>query len=115
LRSRQWWLILFSLDWKPPHTMKSKELFTLACRVLGIWQLIEAAEYALTALNIGAGLAAAPASYTFTSYVVQTTGSFFLGLGLLLGAPIIAYFFYPDSSTDETTKEKPADPGTPII
>jgi hypothetical protein len=95
--------------------MNSKQLFILACRVLGVWELMAAAEYALTAFNIGAGFAAAPASYKFASYVVQTTGTFFIALGLLIGAPIIAYLFYPDSSTDESTKQEPPDSNAPTI
>jgi len=52
--------------------MTAKELFTLACRVLALWELIVSAESALTVLNIVAKLPRVPVGYTFALYLEQT-------------------------------------------
>jgi hypothetical protein len=95
--------------------MRPNDWFSLACRVLGMWQLLDAAGYALSVFNIAPGLATAPAGYSVASYLVQTIGSFFFAVVLLAGAPIIADLFYPDSPADKGVKEKPPDSDTPTI
>jgi hypothetical protein len=95
--------------------MRPNDWFSLACRVLGMWQLLDAAGYALSVFNIAAGLATAPAGYSVASYLVQTIGSFFLAVVLLAGAPIIADLFYPDSPGDEGADKKASDPNPPTI
>ena len=97
-----------------PSTMRPNDWFKLACRVLGMWQLVDTAGYALSIFNIAAGFARVPESYSLLSYLVQMIGSFAIALVLLLGAPIIADIFYPDSPGDEDAK-KPPDSNTPTI
>ena len=84
--------------------MRPNDWFKLACRVLGMWQLVDTAGYTLSIFNMAAGFATVPASYSLLSYFVQAMGSFLVGIVLLLAAPVIADIFYPDSPSDETTK-----------
>jgi len=98
-----------------PSTMRPNDWFKLACRVLGMWQLIYTAGYALSIFNIAAGFARVSESYSLLSYLVQMIGSFAIALVLLLGAPIIADIFYPDSPGDDGGKQKPSDSDTPTI
>ena len=98
-----------------PSTMRPNDWFKLACRVLGMWQLVDTAGYALSIFNIVAGFTRVPESYSIVSYLVQMIGSFVIGVVLLLGAPIIADIFYPDSPVDDGGKQKPVDSDTPTI
>src|SRR5439155_27100855 len=50
-----------------PSTMRPNDWFKLACRVLGIWQLVDTAGYALSIFNIAAGFARVPESYSLLS------------------------------------------------
>jgi hypothetical protein len=95
--------------------MRPNDWFKLACRVLGMWQLVDTAGYTLSIFNMAAGFATVPAGYSLPSYLVQTIGSFLVAVVLLLGAPIIADIFYPDSPGDEDAKKKPPDSNTPTI
>ncbi len=93
--------------------MRPNDWFNLACRVLGMWQLVDTAGYTLSIFNMAAGFATVPATYSLLSYLVQAIGSFLVGIVLLLGAPVIADIFYPDSPRDETVKN--SDPNAPTI
>jgi len=80
-----------------------------------MWQLVDTAGYALSIFNIAVGFARLPESYSLLSYLVQMIGSFAIALVLLLGAPIIADIFYPDSPVDDAGKQKPFDSDAPNI
>jgi len=56
--------------------MRPKDWFILGSRVLGLWQLFDAAEYTLSILNMIAGLSRPPAGYTVASYFTHTIGAF---------------------------------------
>jgi hypothetical protein len=86
--------------------MRPHDWFKLACRVLGLWQLLDAAGYTLSIFNIAAGFARVPADYSLLSYLVQLIGTFFFGVVLLIGAPVIADLFYPSSPRDKQMKEE---------
>jgi hypothetical protein len=100
---------------KAPDPITAKDLFILACRVLALWELIVSAEYGLTVFNIVARLARVPAGYTFASYLVQTIGTCFIGIVLLVGAPALAHLFYSDSSMSDTSKQQPDNSDKPSI
>ena len=78
-----------------------------------MWQLVDTAGYALSIFNMAAGFATVPERYSLPSYLVQAIGSFLVGIVLLLGAPVIADIFYPDSPSDETVKN--SDSNAPTI
>jgi hypothetical protein len=88
----------------------------LACRILGMWELLYAANYVMTAFDMSAGLYRATSGYTFGGAMVHTFGHFFLAAWLLKGAPKIADFFYPEPpSGKETSDDKPSSSDTPNI
>jgi hypothetical protein len=90
----------------------AKEWFSLACRIFGIWQLLVAAGYLVSALNVAAGFYPRGSSmaYPLGAYMVQVFAHFFLAAWLLKAAPSIAEFFYPSPrSRDNASEEKPSD------
>ena len=70
---------------------------------------------ALSIFNMAVGFATVPERYSLLSYLVQAIGSFLVGIVLLLGAPVIADIFYPDSPSDETAKKNSSDSNAPTI
>jgi hypothetical protein len=93
--------------------MRPNDWFKLACRILGLWWLLETAGYGISIFNIATGFARIPTGYSLMSYLVQTIGSFVVGIVLLAGASIIADFFYPDSDTNTQSKKHPDDSDIP--
>lgn len=91
--------------------------FVFALRVLGFWELLTAAGYFLTTLNISIGLTkSVSGSTSFGSYVTQTFGHLILAMWLLKAAPSIALFFYPEPPPpDDTTVKRPSNETTPTI
>jgi|ERR671936_1813797 hypothetical protein len=87
-----------------------KEWFTLGCRLFGMWQLLVAASYVISAFNIAAKFYPPGSSlaYSFGGYMVHVFAHFFLAAWLLKGAPKIADFFYPPSRSHEKTPERKA-------
>ena len=96
----------------------AKEWFTLACRIFGMWQLLLAASYVISAFNIATGFYPPGSSLasSFGAYMVDTFSHFFLAAWLLKWAPRIAAFFYPSSrSVEKSSVEKPSDDATTAI
>jgi len=91
--------------------------FAFALRVLGFFELLTAAGYLLTTLNISIGLTKSISGSTFFgSYATQTFGHLILAMWLLKAAPSIALFFYPEPPPpDDATVKPPSDDPTPII
>jgi len=81
----------------------SKEWFTLACRILGMWCLVGAFGYLLTAFDLSVGLYHPTSGNTLGGAMTHTFGWFLLALWLLKGAPKIADFFYPDAPREKDT------------
>jgi len=92
-----------------------KQWFTLACRIFGMWQLLVAAGYVVTAFNINTGFYQPNGSYTFGGMMVHTFAHFFLAAWLLKGAPKIADFFYPDAPEQKDADDESDDSSTPTI
>lgn len=88
--------------------------FTLALRVIGMWELIVAAGFLMTAFDISFGFYHPRNDYSFGGMMTHTFGHFFLAAWLLKGAPKIAEFFYPDlpptdKSSDDTSSGSDTD------
>jgi hypothetical protein len=99
-----------------PNRKPLKDWFTLALRILGMWELLYAARYVMSAFDISTGLSRATPDYTFGAAMTHTFAHFFLAAWLLKGAPKIADFFYPEPPADkEISDEKPSSTDTPTI
>jgi hypothetical protein len=90
-----------------PDRSQLRTWFAFALRILGVWELLTAASYFFTGLNISAGLTKPMAGTTsFGSVMTHVFGHLILSLWLLKGAAGIAGFFYPDPPPIEDTAEK---------
>lgn len=99
----------------PPNRAVIRVWFTLALRIIGMWELVVTAGFVLTAFDISAGFYHSRGDYTFGGMMVHTFGHFFLAAWLLKGAPMIAEFFYPDlPSTDKSSDDTSSGSGTHI-
>jgi uncharacterized membrane protein (UPF0182 family) len=75
--------------------------FTLAIRVLGVWALVKAFEYALTGFDIVTGMYRPNFEYTLGGAMTHMFGFFFLGALLVRYAPKIAARFEAISGADK--------------
>ena len=102
---------------KPIDQTQLRVWFTFGLRLLGMWELLSAAGWFLSGLNISMGLRKPMEGGTsFGSAMTYTFGYLILALWLLKGAPNIARFFYPDSPPrDDTAKNKSSESDTPVI
>ena len=101
---------------KPPNRTQLRAWFTLALRILGMWELLYAASYVMTAFDMSAGFYRNTSGYTFGGAMLHVFGHFFLAAWLLKGAPKIAEFFYPDPPpSNDTPETTPSDSDTPTI
>jgi len=102
---------------EPPDRTKSRTWFAFGLRLLGFWEILTAASYFLTGLNMSMGLTKSVTGNTsFGSMMTQVFGHLILALWLLKGAPSIARFIYPDRPPPkDTSREKPSDSDTPTI
>jgi hypothetical protein len=91
--------------------------FAFGLRLLGFWEILTAAGYFITGLNISMGFTkSVTGSTTFGSFMTQTFGHLILALWLVNGAPSIARFIYPDRPTDKNDSTgKTSDSDTPSI
>ena len=97
---------------------KVRMWFAFGLRLLGFWEILTAAGYFITALNISMGFtrSSVTGGSTFGSFVTQTFGHLILALWLVNGAPSIARFIYPDRPTEKNDSlGKPSDSDTPTI
>src|SRR5262245_25636004 len=91
--------------------------FAFALRVLGFWEILVAAGYFLTGLNISMGFTKSVTGQTsFGSYMSQMFGHLILALWLVKGAPSIARFIYPDPAPEkDDSTAKSQESATPSI
>jgi hypothetical protein len=96
----------------PRSTLRS--WFAFGLRLLGFWEVLTAAGYFLTGLNVSMGFTKSIQA-SFGSYMTQTFGHLVLAFWLLATAPRIARLVYPDppSQDGDSTKASPSD--TPSI
>ena len=96
---------------KPPNRSTLRAWFAFGLRLLGFWEILTAASYFVTALNISMGFTKPMAgSYSFGSDVTHVFGHLILALWLINGAQSIAAFVYaePRPREDESAP-KPSD------
>jgi hypothetical protein len=76
----------------PPDRATLRTWFAFGLRLLGFWEILAAAGYFLTGLNISMGFTKAVSGSSFGSFMTQTFGHLILALWLMKGAPNIARF-----------------------
>ena len=96
---------------------KLRMWFAFGLRLLGFWEILTAAGYFITGLNITMGYTKPMAGQTsFGSYMTHVFGHLILALWLVNGAPSIARFIYPDTPTEkDDSTGKTSDSDTPTI
>jgi hypothetical protein len=101
----------------PPNRSTLRAWFAFGLRLLGFWEIMTAASYFLTALNISMGYTKPLAGQSsFGSYVTQVFGHLILALWLIKWAPNIAAFVYAEPRPwEDDPAAKPSDSGTPTI
>jgi|ERR1051326_1082470 len=97
----------------PPRSAL-RSWFAFGLRLLGFWEVLTAAGYFLTGLNVSMGFTKSIQA-SFGSFMTLTFGHLVLAFWLLATAPKIARLIYPDqpSQNDDSTKASPSD--TPSI
>jgi hypothetical protein len=88
--------------------MTPHEWFTLVLRAFGVWELILTCDQVAAILTISTG-AWKPRNAEIGAYISHGLEAFFIGIGLLIAAPIFAGFFYPRKSA----QGQPASPQVP--
>jgi len=81
--------------------MTPRSWFTLALRLFGVWAAIDGIDEIVTVLNIKAGFFQ-PGYTQLSAYALHGAGKMLVAFCLLVGAPMIAAFFYGGGA------EKPA-------
>ena len=80
--------------------------FSFALRVLGIWELLQAADHVVTVLHAKLGLFE-PAYTHPPSYFMHGVADLLLALVLLYLAPAIAVHFYPSVPAPKVSSADP--------
>jgi hypothetical protein len=81
----------------PPLNIRSKGIFKMAMRVIGVWELVRAFDYWIEAFDIYAGYFT-PTTTTIGSCFTHVAVYLVLAVYLLLGAPHIVRSIYSESS-----------------
>ena len=100
-----------------PNRSTLRAWFAFGLRLLGFWEILTAATYFLTGLNISMGFTKPMAGQSsFGSYMTQMFGHLILAMWLIKWAPNIAAFVYakPRPREDDSVA-KPSDSDTPTI
>ena len=74
-------------------SMTPRSWFTLALRLLGVWAAIDSIDQIVTILNIKAGFFQ-PGYTQVWAYALHAAGKMLVAFCLLVGAPVIAAYFY---------------------
>jgi hypothetical protein len=80
--------------------MSPRALFSAALRLIGIWKLLDAADYFLGGYNISAGVSKTDL-LSASSYYNHAMLCAVLGLLLVFGAPFVATLLVPPMSPGE--------------
>jgi len=100
----------------PPPRSTLRSWFAFGLGLLGFWEVLTAARYFLTGLNVSMGFTkSVTGSWSFGSFMTQTVGHLVLAFWLLATAPEIARLVYPEPPPQESdcTEAPPSD--TPIV
>jgi hypothetical protein len=100
-----------------PNRSTLRAWFAFGLRLLGFWEIMTAANYFLTGLNISMGFTKSmTGSYSFGSQMTHVFGHLILALWLIKWAPNIAGFVYAEPrSREDDSATKPSDSDTPTI
>jgi NADH:ubiquinone oxidoreductase subunit 5 (subunit L)/multisubunit Na+/H+ antiporter MnhA subunit len=100
-----------------PNRSTLRAWFAFGLRLLGFWEILSAASYFLTGLNISMGYTKPLAGQSsFGSYMTQAIGHLVLALWLITWATKIAAFVYAEPSPrEDDSAAKPPDSDTPTI
>jgi len=91
---------------EPTNRQHTRDWFALGCGLLGIWELLRAADSVMFAFNVINGWYRTNTTYTFAGEMLFTIGHFLLGLSLLASATKLAAFWYPDLPSDDKVAEQ---------
>jgi len=99
----------------PPNRSTLRAWFAFGLRLLGFWEILTAATYFLTGLNISMGFTKPMAGQSsFGSYMTQMFGHLILALWLVKWAPNIAAFIYAEPRPrEDDSAAKPSNSDTP--
>ena len=99
-----------------PNRSTLRAWFAFGLRLLGFWEIMTAANYFLTGLNISMGFSKPMGIYSFGSEMTHVFGHLILALWLIKWAPNIAAFVYPEPRPrEDDSAVKPSDSDTPTI
>ena len=99
-----------------PRRSTLRSWFAFGLRLLGFWEVLTAAGYFFTGLNVSMGFTkSVTGTWSFASFMTQMFGHLVLAFWLLATAPKIAQLVYPESAPQDgdSTKAPPSD--TPTI
>ncbi len=101
----------------PPNRSTLRAWFAFGLRLLGFWEIMTAANYFLTGLNISMGFTKSMVgTYTLGSQMTHVFGHLILALWLVKWAPNIAAFVYAEPRPrEDDSAPKPSDSDTPTI
>jgi hypothetical protein len=92
---------------KPTDKQHIRDWFALGCGLFGIWELLLAAHWMISALDIMTGLyrSTSPGT-TLPGAMVNAVCHGFLALWLLASARKLAAFWYPDMPSDDKVADE---------
>jgi len=100
----------------PPPRSTLRSWFAFGLGLLGFWEVLTAAGYFLTGLNVSMGFTkSVTGSWSFASFMTQTFGHLVLAFWLLATAPKIARLVYPESPPQDSDSTKAPPSNTPTI
>ena len=87
--------------------MKSEDWFGLGVRLLGVWQLMKAAQYLVTAMDVRLNLFQEHVNPladddTGAAYLFYCLAYGAIGMGLIFGAKLLTQFAYPADNEPDT-------------
>jgi hypothetical protein len=90
-----------------------RDWFALGCGLFGIWELLRAADWGISAFDIMTGLYRPTTASTLSGAMVHAVAHVFLAVWLLASATKLAAFWYPDTPPDDKgSSEKESDTKT---
>jgi hypothetical protein len=86
--------------------MTPRSWFTLALRLLGVWAAIEGIDQNVVVLNIRAGFFQ-PGYTQASAYALHAAARMLVAFALLVGAPMVAAFFYGSGAEKSASRDPP--------
>src|SRR6266436_4808504 len=101
----------------PPNRSTLRAWFAFGLRLLGFWEIMTAAAYFLSGLNISMGFTKPMAGQpSFSSHMTHVFGHLILAMWLIKWAPNIAAFVYAEPRPrEDNSAPKSSDSDTPTI